>query len=800
MKFCLVASLLVGLAAGLAAGPVIVADGKARAVIVIAAAPSESAKRAADELQHFVQLISGAELPILDDAAELPAGQAKLLVGRSRLLRGVNIPSGHDKDATREGYLLKTKGQNVIIAGNEEAEYRGTEYAVYELLERLGCRWYFPGEFGQVTPKAATIRLPDLDVAERPSFTVRNIWMSGWADRTGDHKLWLVRNKGTWRKMFAFPGDGSIHKLAPRAKYGEKFPEMYAMGKDGKRQDAKTPAHRTMLCTTNANAVAVAAGSIIEHFRAHPEANSYGFSAPDGSPRCYCPTCVAGDHDLMTDSGITESISDAYYNFVNNVMHKVNEEFPKKYIVVLAYANRVRPPEGLDQPWSKNIIVQLARLRLCSVPPIGQEGHFFARRHERTLKAWSRIAPKLLIYDYDPHADLSRMPYWRSRAIASDMPLYMKYGVIGFTTEAHNSFFRTGLNYYVRTKFMWNVESDVDALLDDFYTRFFGRAAGPMKQFIEQVEAMLVSSPDHMTWTPLSMDWSAIYPPAQVAALGPLLAQAEELADTPELKARISLYRTLHGYMTTYLRVYSLYHAGQFEAARAEVEKLPAFIAAAQEVQPGLLPAFPGWVVKRGSGPAYLQAHVGGVADRAGGKLGELLALAPETAQFRPDPRNEGLFEQWYHNDVAAKLDWDRVALTRGWHLSGYEAEDGYAYDGCAWYRFAAKCGRPKDGNAQLLLPLVYAEKLWVWVNDQLVYSPANVRPEGETPLPGRAVILSRRGGLSILIDVSKPLRPGAVNSFTFRLIGTETRLEHRGIVERPVIWSPKAGTLKKAD
>ena len=56
--------------------------------------------------------------------------------------------------------------------------------AVYDLLERLGCRWYFPGDFGQVVPKAATIELPTLDVTGRPSFVVRNIWCSGWADVT----------------------------------------------------------------------------------------------------------------------------------------------------------------------------------------------------------------------------------------------------------------------------------------------------------------------------------------------------------------------------------------------------------------------------------------------------------------------------------------------------------------------------------------------------------------------------------------------------------------------------------------
>ena len=795
MRRCFILPAIVTLCSCASAGPVIVQDGEARAVIVTAEEPSESAKRAAGELQHFIELMSGAELPILPDSADMPAGRVRLLVGRSRFVLGLDIPSGNDKDVTREGFVLKTGGDSVVLAGNEDAQYRGAEYAVYELLERLGCRWYFPGEYGQVVPRSPTVQLPDLDLAESPSFVVRNIWMSGWAQSTGDHDIWLVRNKGTLRGGFSFPGDGSIHRLAPIAKYGEKFPDIYAMMRNGKRQDASTPSHLTMLCTTNPKAVEIAAGSIVEHFRANPEANSYGFSAPDGSPRCHCPSCIAADHRMMTDSGLTESISDAYYNFVNNVTHEVNEQFPDKYIVVLAYANRVRPPEGLDKPWSKNVIVQLARLRLSTVRPIGQEEDLFARRHERTLKAWSRIAPRMLIYDYDPHADLSRMPYWRSRAIAKDMALYKTCGVIGFTTEGQPTFFRTGLNYYVRTRFMWDVDSDVDALLEDFYARFFGPAAGPMKEFIEQVEAMLGASSGRMTWTSLSLDWSAIYPPQKVAALGGLLDRAEGLADTPELKRRLSLYRILHGYMTTYLNVYSLYHAGRFAEARAEIEKLPPFIDAAQQVQPGLLPPLPDWVLAGKDGINYLRTHMGGVADRAGGELGDLLALAPETAQFRTDPHNEGLFEQWQRDDVADQLKWDEIPITRPWHLSGYVDDNGYVYDGLGWYRFKLAAFKPTGRNAHLLVPLVYAETLWIWVNGQLVYSPANLPPDGPdatTPQPGRAVVTSRRGGLSVLVDVGKHLLPDRENTFTCRMAGSDNRMQRRGIVERPLVWSPK--------
>ena len=444
---------------------VIVQDGQPRAVIVTAAGPSPSAARAAAELKHYIERISGAGLPVYAGAATVPGrleGHARLHVGRSEAVRalGVEPPAGHDREAGGEGFVLRTVGdRDLVLAGNEDAFYRGTEYAVYELLERLGCRWYFPGEFGQVLPELRTITVPDLDVEQKPSFVVRNIWMSGWADDSGDHPDWLVRNKGTLVRPFAFAGDGSIGRLAPPEIYEDVHPEIYAMGPDGQRRSRgpKGELHLTMLCVTNPLTIEIAVRTIKEYFRDHPEANSYGFSAPDWSPRCHCDVCVAADHAFDIDSGLEDSISDAYFNFVNNVAHEVNAEYPDRYIVILAYDNRVRPPEGLDRPWNRNIIVQLARLAVSALRPIPGGGDIYSRRHQRTIKAWARIAPKMVIYDYDPHATLNRMPFWNVHSIRANLPFYHEHGVVGFTTEGHNTFLRTGLNYYVRTRLMWDV-------------------------------------------------------------------------------------------------------------------------------------------------------------------------------------------------------------------------------------------------------------------------------------------------------------------------------------------------------
>jgi len=790
MKITLLIPCILLCALGAVAGTVIVRDGQPRSVIITADNPSATARHAAEELRHFVELMTGAKLPVQTDDAPLPAGQIALLVGKSRLTAGMNLPAGENQDRTREGFVLKTLGDHIVLAGNEDGGYHGTEYAVYEFLERLGCRWYYPGDYGQVAPRRATIDVPKLDIARQPSFIVRNVWTSGWADRTEDFNIWLLRNKGNVM-MYDFPSDGTISRLAPPAEYAKDFPEIYAISKDGKRPDETTEPEWTMLCTTNPKTLEIAADAIRKYFREHPEANSYAFSPPDSNALCYCPDCQASMHDFQNYTG-NESISDPFFNFANNVAWEVTKDFPDKYIVVMSYHSRVTPPEGLEKPWNPNIIIHLAQLWVSAVHPIETKDDIMAIRQFRTIKAWSRSSPKMFIYDYDPHADLSRMPYWRSHAIAKDIKLYKKYGAIGFTTEGMPTFFRTGLNYYVRMRCMWDADTDIDALLDDYYRHFFGPAAAPMKRFGAAVENMLQATPDHHTWRAGYSDWTPTYPPTRVAALGKLLDQAEATANTPEIEERIALYRLLHSYMTAYLTAFTLKGQGKYAEALREAEKLPPLIDEAEKLQRGLLPADPQWVLSGGLGFNSLKDYLALQVERTDGVNGQLLALAPEQAQFLKDPQDIGIFAQWQRDDVAPTLKWEPIDLLRDWGLNGYRDEGKYTYAGLGWYRIVMPVPRPALGRAQLVLPHYYASKMWIWVNGALAYSPTTPRTKPPNAIPpGGAMPINAGDFHWLAVDIQDHLRPDAENSFVFRVLHNSVGSLQRGLADRPYVWAP---------
>lgn len=276
---------------------IIVQDGQPRATIVVAKDAAEPAKgkiqTAAEELQAYVQKISGAKLPIVDDVQGVK-GPA-ILVGRSRLsdALGVAIPAGVSANRRDEGFVIVCRGERLLLAGNNDGPYHGTEYAVYDFLRSLGVRWFMPGEFGEVVPRQKTIRVPEQQVREKPDFVMRNWWLHAQPELARQETRWKLRNKMNPEPMFAICGDSSARAIvAPEALRKEK-PELLSLNEDGTRNPY-------LPNLSNPQAAAIAGGIIKDYLRKNPAANSYGFAPDDGMPRDFNPETLKLSRGFVT--------------------------------------------------------------------------------------------------------------------------------------------------------------------------------------------------------------------------------------------------------------------------------------------------------------------------------------------------------------------------------------------------------------------------------------------------------------------------------------------------------------------
>jgi hypothetical protein len=181
----------------------IVVDGVGQATIVVAQ-HDEDATTGAAEIQTFVEKMSGAKLPIVSEGEAATASNILIYVGHTKAAHeaGIEIPAGFDSTMRpdmyeEEGYVLKTRGKAIFVGGNGDGPYHGTLFGAYALLEKLGCRWYFPGDWGEVIPEKKTVTVTELDIESQPDFAMRNIWIDGrWLiseENRQIHKQWCTR-------------------------------------------------------------------------------------------------------------------------------------------------------------------------------------------------------------------------------------------------------------------------------------------------------------------------------------------------------------------------------------------------------------------------------------------------------------------------------------------------------------------------------------------------------------------------------------------------------------------------------
>ncbi len=150
-----------------------------RSTIVIGERASWLERHAAEELQVYVERMSGATLPLLTEGEVAENDRPVVLIGRadSCVLLQQMIERGllHLSPDTpgEDGFIIRTvneRGRDWLVLGGSNE--RGALYAVYHFLEHvLKCGFF---EDGERIPKAQEITVEDLDIREKPFFRYRS--------------------------------------------------------------------------------------------------------------------------------------------------------------------------------------------------------------------------------------------------------------------------------------------------------------------------------------------------------------------------------------------------------------------------------------------------------------------------------------------------------------------------------------------------------------------------------------------------------------------------------------------------
>jgi hypothetical protein len=767
---------------------VIATGGKTTAVVVVSPDAGTNEKLAATDLVKYIEMLSGAK-PALAETADaittaLQSTGPVILVGTAALAADASLQPMLEKSLKpnptlrADGTLLVRKGNRLYVAGNhDEAHY----YAAARLLQLWGCRWYLPTEFGECIPFEPILKIGQLNETYGSPFETRMYWIA-WNGSNEGQADFMRRN---YMNNVQVSGGHAI------AKY----------------MKALIPPGKTMFnvpIAENKTAKVVAA-QLMEPF-------SQGKEIVLGLEDGIYESDSAIDKELQ--AGLTEkyfltaTLTDNFLVMYNKICANLLEAYPnsKSKIGFLAYSNITMPPQR-DIKAAKPLVASLAPIDIDPIHDMDSPLSPQRQEYKGMLYRWAEVMEgRLFIYDYDQGMLVwPDLPNPSIQSIRHDIHHYLKAGVLGISTESRGAMATIFLNLHVRGQLMWNPETDVDALLDEFYTNFYGPAAKPMNAYWTAIfkawNDTIVTEHEHFVA-------AAIYTPELVAELRGHLMEAEvELAAAPasvkdiQYAERMEFTRHSFDLIEAYI---AMCHAGAAAADYAAAVAAGERALAARMELAKMNPTFTTRVVgvaaeSEEGGAAWLAGQVKqyrGLLARTNGQQGTLVTKLPLAWAYHRDPHDTGLARGWAYSPVdltyweteGKKLTgWNRKDYpTTEWEMldtnlyaqaQGILHPDGQSFTGFHWYRTEVDLTADQvAGKPHVLLPGVF-NNAWIYVNGYLVA----YRPQGK-------MWWMNDYAFEWDIDVAGKLKPGK-NQLAVRLSNPH---HFGGIFRRPVIYRAK--------
>lgn len=542
------------------AGPPIVEDGRPNAEIIISANAVRAVELAAGDLQAYVASMSGATLPIRTVHGN---ANVRLYVGRSQYTDELGIDGTHlrhgafrmvsgpdylvligsdrpyqpppfsardrnDRERAQKEWQAATgdpwglpygrlyKGYNEELDIWEKDE-RGSFNAVVHFLRGLGVRWYMPHELGEIVPTRSTIELPAVDETVEPDFPVRwphqyqRIFAGRWT--TPKEALWHWRmgwNQAPDVIGWGFGAHG-LNNVTADESTKATHPEYYALYGGERATEFR---HGGKPCLSSPGLFDATLRYCRDMFDIMDAPMVSVMPADAVTSLCQCSLCAGKDTPQRGWQGL---LSDYVWDFVNRVATELYKTHPDRKVTCATYGTYRLPPQKIDQ-FSPNVVIRLNQHR--------NTFHDSVARAERDafLTSWLDRLPVGVrnIIATGPVRPEDPYPAFFPHGIAWNVTS-LKGVALGEVMEvtrgreegvAHMAALH--LNLYMMSRLWWDADLDAEALLEEYYTLFYGPAAEEMKRFIEYSE-------NH--WAEMSND------PEAIDTAFALIARAQDAAE-----------------------------------------------------------------------------------------------------------------------------------------------------------------------------------------------------------------------------------------------------------------------------
>ncbi len=499
----------------------VVRDGEARAVVVTADEPFETARYAVDELAWHIKEATGVALDVLPESTVPDKLCTRIYVGETEAARRVGIVP---ESLPREAYVMRSVGGDLFIVGRDGDEDPlrqdnpnvGTLFGVYEFLERsLGVRWLWPGELGTYVPKTDAVEFSPVNETREPALKFRLLHWSGihailQGGKLSEEDARLgFSQEGARRYAEALQVLLRRHRVGGRdikpptghvfsgwwQRYGQEHPEWFALRRDGTRGHPDKNYLHVPMCVTNEELQ----DFIVKQW----DGESVLRLGPVDRPgRCTCANCRAWDGPqpetppwfamrvYRTDPRAQElfagATSDRYARFWKTIQQKAAKRNPQAVVSgSFIYENEFPAPvTGIKL--NSNIYAEFVQwqdphLRYFPMPD---------EAFDWIKKQWLGWRDTGIRMGYRPNYlhDGYVMPHFETRQSGEFFKFACEHGMEGASFDSLTGQWATqGLRLYTHLRLMSKPGLEIQTIRDE-YLSAFGPAAATMDRYFEYWE------------------------------------------------------------------------------------------------------------------------------------------------------------------------------------------------------------------------------------------------------------------------------------------------------------------------
>lgn len=449
-----------------------------------------AATRAASELKTFFREATGADLgDYVQDTGNLKNDIKYISIGFTNTLN--NNVEGVDYDALGiSGYSIKTINGNVFISGQGAGLMNG----VYEFLRAHFNYEYYTDGFHKIDDCSnEEVVLQTINEEYKPSFEYRLPSYGFEISATGGYATDKMVGYRMQYNNLSIKGVGGVQwhnffAAIPKSEYGSQHPDWFSP--DGNQ-----------LCLTRDKdgLAAEMANKVKATLEANKAATFVMIGQQDNDDWCNCSAC---QNVISQYGGYNSATYILFMNAVSDKLQSYLNESGRTDVKLGMFAYHKTQDAPVTTVGGEVALIGGMKLNsnVCVVyAPI--EANYYVSFNDavnasvkKNIEGWSLVADNVLYWTYMENFGYYQLIFDNFGSMQENLQLLHKHkGWWIYNLAQYNNGNSTGfsrLKAYLNSKLMWNVNADVAALTDDFFSNYFGVASSYMRKYFDEYRAM----------------------------------------------------------------------------------------------------------------------------------------------------------------------------------------------------------------------------------------------------------------------------------------------------------------------